>query len=240
MNRIAVISDIHGNIPALNAVLDDIDGRGIESIICLGDLAGKGPSSSLAVDIIRERCKYVIKGNWDFFLSEKESDMLKWHQTQLGEERLEYLKELPVYHEFFMSGRLVRLCHASPNDLFHRTYIRTDWGERLRLFEPTGTSDRVADVIGYGDIHGAYIENFEGKMIFNAGSVGNPLDITQSSYAIMEGVCDGKESASLSVSLVRIPYDIEEAVRHAFQSDMPEREEYIKELQTGIYRGRRV
>lgn len=53
INRIAIISDIHGNVPALNAVLEDIKRRNIKRIFCLGDLAGKGPSSAEAVDLVR-------------------------------------------------------------------------------------------------------------------------------------------------------------------------------------------
>lgn len=101
MDRIAIISDIHGNITALDTVLKDIKSRGIERIICLGDLAGKGPSPAEAVDMIIEHCEYIVKGNWDFFITEEESDTLRWHQNKLGKERLSFMKELPMYLEFY-------------------------------------------------------------------------------------------------------------------------------------------
>lgn len=101
MDRIAIISDIHGNIPALDAVLSDIKKRGIDRIICLGDLAGKGPDSEVAVDMIRENCETVIKGNWDYLISEKyDRELILWHVKKLGNERIEYLKQLPLYTEF--------------------------------------------------------------------------------------------------------------------------------------------
>lgn len=237
MDRIAIISDIHGNIPALEAVLADIKNRGIARIICLGDLAGKGPSPAEAVDLIRENCEYVIKGNWDLFMTEQQSDMLNWHQNRLGKERLDFMRKLPIYREFYMSGKLVRLCHASPNDLFHRTYLDTEKKERLKLFEPTAVLDKFADVVGYGDIHGAHVDNFDGRTIFNTGSVGNPLDITQASYAIIEGEYESQVPAPFVISIVRIPYDIERAVDQALSTDMPDREAYINELRTGVYRG---
>ena len=240
MNKIAVISDIHGNLPALEAVLNDIKSKNIDRIICLGDLAGKGPSSSEAVDIIKNQCELVIKGNWDHYMTDEtiDSPAICWHKRKLGEDRLKYLEELPLYGEFYMSGKLVRLCHASPNDLFHRTHLSTAREERLRLFMPTISLDKVADIIGYGDIHGAHVENFDGKTIFNAGSVGNPLEITQASYAILEGVYNSKELSSITISLVRVPYDIERAIRHAHESGMPDKDEYINELRTAKYRGR--
>jgi predicted phosphodiesterase len=237
LSRIAIISDIHGNIPALEAVLNDIDNRKIDEIICLGDLAGKGPCSAEAIDMVRTNCNIVLKGNWDYFITEQNSEMLLWHQNKLGDKRLNYLKSLPIYCEFYMSGKLVRLCHASPNDLFHRVHLSTSNEERIKLFAPTETLHEESDVVGYGDIHGAHIDNLRGKVIFNVGSVGNPLDIPQASYAIIEGEYGSKESYPFMISIVRVPYDIELAVRHAIDSDMPDKQEYINELRTAIYRG---
>lgn len=238
MEKIAIISDIHGNIPALNSVLEDIGKRAITRIICLGDLAGKGPNSAEAVDMIREHCDDVVKGNWEVFLAEQDIDKLNWHRKKLGEERLSYMRGLPTYLEFYLSGKLVRLCHASPNDLFYRTYLSTDREERMKLFEPTKTLDQYADIVGYGDIHGAHIENFKGRTIFNTGSVGNPLDMTLASYAILEGEYDSRELAPFLISIIKVPYNIELAIEHALATDMPGREAYINELRTGIFRGR--
>ena len=239
MNRIAVISDIHGNIHALDAVLEDIKRRRIKRIFCLGDIVGKGPGSAAAVDTIRMHCEVVLKGNWDHHMTElKNHNKLTWHQEELGEERLLYLKKLPVYSEFYMSGKLVRLCHASPHDVFHRVFLETDNDERIKLFAATPTIDKEADVVGYGDIHGAHIDYFRYKTIFNAGSVGNPLEITQASYAVIEGEYGSEEESSISISIVRVPYDIEDAIEHAAGSNMPYTEEYIKELRTAVYRGK--
>jgi predicted phosphodiesterase len=237
MERLAIISDIHGNLPALEAVLSDIEGRGLRRVICLGDLAGKGPNSAEAVDSVAARCEAVVQGNWDYALAAYDSALTRWHRAQLGEKRLGYLGSLPRYLEFILSGRLVRLCHASPDDLFFRTFPHTETEKRLKLFAPTETLDRTSDVVGYGDIHMAYIEPVSGRTLFNAGSVGNPLDITQASYAILEGVYGQTEYAALTISLVRVPYDIERAVADAQKSDMPEKDAYIKELRTAVYRG---
>ncbi len=238
MDKFAIISDIHGNIPALEAVYSDIKGRGLKRIICLGDLAGKGPGSPEAVDMIRDACETVIKGNWDLMLYEMEHEMASWYQKQLGRERLDYLNSLPLYLEFYMSGRLVRLFHASPFDLFYRTYVTTEKEKRLRLFEPTPTLNKYSDVVGYGDIHGAHIDNFDGKTIFNPGSVGNPLDITLASYAVLEGEYGSEKPSPFSISIIRVPYDIDKAVSLAQASDMPayDKEAYIKELRTAVYR----
>ncbi len=243
LDRIAIISDIHGNLPALEQVLNDIDSRSIHRIYCLGDLVGKGPRPAACTDLVLNRCEGVVKGNWDHLLTKwKDRQFLQWHLQQLGQERIALLYQLPIYLELRMSGRLIRLCHASPHDLFHRVFQHTDAHERMRLFSPTATSDEEADVLGYGDIHGAYIEHFQethkGKVIFNAGSVGNPLEIPQASYAILEGAEEAIGPAPFSITLCRVPYDIEEAIRQAWESGMPHKEEYEEELRTGKYRTR--
>jgi diadenosine tetraphosphatase ApaH/serine/threonine PP2A family protein phosphatase len=107
----------------------------------------------------------------------------------------------------------------------------------MKLFAPTATLDIEADVVGYGDIHGAHIDNFHGKTIFNVGSVGNPLEITQASYGILEGKLDDKAKSSIAITLVRVPYDIDLAIEQAELADMPGTEAYIKELRTAVYRG---
>lgn len=239
MDRIAIISDIHGNIPALEAVLCDIENRGISRIICLGDLAGKGPDSEIAVDMIRDNCEMVVKGNWDCFMTRyADNDVISWHRKKLGNERLSYLEGLPSYAEFYMSGRLIRLCHAAPDDIFHRVQMTASNQEKSTLFRDPNGRDKESNVVGYGDIHGAYIDNFEGKILFNVGSVGNPLEINQSSYGILEGKYEDKESSALSIALVRVPYDIEKAIQQAIESEMPELEPYINELRTARYRGK--
>lgn len=239
MDKLAIISDIHGNIPALQAVLSDIKDRGITRIICLGDIAGKGPDSDESVDIIKENCEIVVKGNWDYLLSEcDDNETVLWHRKKLGQDRIAYLKSLPMYAEFFMSGRLVRLCHAAPGDVFHRIQMDEEFDEKKRLFKDPEGGNIEADVVGYGDIHQAYINNFDGKMLFNTGSVGNPLEIIQASYAIIEGKYGKKENSTLSIALVRVPYDIGRAIKLAIKSEMPDLQAYIRELKTAEYRGK--
>lgn len=244
MDRIAAISDIHGNIPALEAVLEDIESRKIKTIICLGDLIGKGPDSALAVDRIQNTCEKVIQGNWDDFISNPtDSETGRWHQQQLGSERLSYLNSLPFHHDFVMSGKRIRLVHASAKSVHHRVVPFHPLEERLAMFESTERTGQfpdngLPDVVGYGDIHAVYLEHLEKKTLLNVGSVGNPLDIPQAAYAIFEGFLETREPAPFSIQFVRVPYDIEKAITRARDAKMPELEPYIKELRTAEYRGK--
>jgi protein phosphatase len=244
MERIAVISDIHGNMPSLDAVEDDIRQRSIKRVLCLGDMVGKGPHPDMAVDRVRNMCEVVVQGNWDDFIGKKEDPVLKWHQSRLGSERLRYLSELPFSYDCIMSGRLVRLFHASAKSVYHRVQPWSPSEERLAMFEPVGLKkgegskeERKPDVVGYGDVHNSFVQHLRGKLLFNTGSVGNPLDMPQASYAILEGVWGSEEPAAFSVQLVRVPYDIELAIRHAEDAHMPELHHYQRELRTAKYRG---
>ncbi len=240
MTQIAILSDIHGNLPAFEAVLEDIDSRGITEIYCLGDLVGKGPSSDLVVDLARERCRHIVRGNWEEFLPQPTEFVgLQWHQRLLGPQRMDDLRSLPFSIEFTMSGRYVRLFHASPRSVYERVQPWDDYSRKLSLFEPSDLSAEPirADVAGYGDIHNAYMQHMDGRMLFNAGSVGNPLDMTQASYAILEGELGETRRTRLDLTFVRLPYDIERAVRQAKERGMPDLEPYVRELTTGRYRG---
>lgn len=244
MDRIAVIADLHGNMPALEAVLDDIAQHDVAEIIVLGDLVGKGPYSDRVVDRIRGIGATVIRGNWDDAMHMEEvSADFKWYQNQLGPERIAYLVNLPVQVSFYMSGRYIRLFHSSADDLQHRVFPWSPREELLGMFanhEFVGGSDQpVPDVVGYADIHQPFILSFQGKTLFNAGSVGNSLDITESSYVILEGEYEGRRRTGFSINFVRVPYDIEEAVRQVRESGMPFVEEMIRELRTARYRGRK-
>jgi protein phosphatase len=243
VEQIALISDLHGNIPALDATLDDIRRRGIRRIFCLGDLVGKGPHSDRATDICREVCEITIRGNWDdFLLRATDNPALQWHQQRLGPARLAYLATLPTTIEFVMSGKQVRLFHASQQGIYHRVYEDDTHDAHLAMFNNTEfTGDGFAPtVVGYGDIHSAYVKSFQGRILFNVGSVGNPLDVTQASYAIIEGRYGSDSDDSFSVQLVRVPYDIEGAIRQAQAEQMPELQAYADELRTGRYRGARL
>ncbi|MBP1154731.1 MULTISPECIES: metallophosphoesterase family protein [unclassified Paenibacillus] len=247
MDKIAIISDIHGNLQALDAVVRDIRSRRIERIICLGDLVGKGPQPCEAVDWIRELCEVTVQGNWDHGINlpqQKESGL--WQQKRLGTERLRYLLELPFFADLRMSGRRIRLLHASSRSVYHRVLRKANKKEKLAMFENTEhtggflQTELTPDVIGYGDIHVPFLqtlksEQIKGLLLFNTGSVGAPYDgLTQASYTILEGTADGNEEAPFSVQSVRVPYDIEQAIAVAQQVGIPELERFRYEQRTGL------
>jgi protein phosphatase len=79
--------------------------------------------------------------------------------------------------------------------------------------------------------------HFHQQMLFNVGSVGNPLDMPQASYAILEGRYDSQRADTFAVHVIRVPYDIELAIKQAAEELMPELEPYAHELRTAQHRG---
>ena len=244
MERIALVSDVHGNLTALEAVLADIDRRGISRIFNLGDYVGKGPRGREVVDLCRERCEVNLLGNWDDFLPdpdrEPDNEALRFWLDQLGPGQGEWLRSLPFSHDFWLSGRRVRLFHASEETVHRRVrYVRTQ-AEFEALFTNTpATGDGpLPDLVGYGDTHDPFYEcQLEGRTAFNTGAVGNCMGDPTPLYCILEGVLGSEEPAPWSVAYVRVPYDVEAELTAARALGAPRYDGYELELRHGLYRG---
>lgn len=244
MERVALISDVHGNLTALEAVLADIEGRGISRIWNLGDYVGKGPRGREVVDLCRERCEVNILGNWDDFLPDPArefgGDSLAWWLAQLGPGQGDWLRALPFSHDEWVSGRRLRVFHASEETVHRRVrYVRSQ-AEFEALFSNTpATGDGpLPDLIGYGDTHDPHYEvQLEARTVFNTGAVGNSMGDPTAMYCILEGEWGSQETAPWSVAFARVPYDVEAELAHARAVNMPDYEGYEVELRHGIYRG---
>lgn len=263
MEKIAVISDVHANKTALNAVLSDIKNRNIRRIICLGDIVSKGANPREVIDIVRANCEVILKGNCDEVMSSDRALERKfWTRMQIGEERAEFLRNLPIIHEFYLSGYLIRLFHASPYGLDllfnpaysnkENNYANLEIDNPLDLFKNTEfigktEKDEIPDIIGYGHIHTPNLVRYQNKLIFNTGSVGAPIEMlnknedcptnkfsTVASYTILEGKYDERELQPILITNVRVPYNIDDEIETLKNSSMPGKEKIIKSLKTAI------
>lgn len=259
MDKIALIADIHGNLTALNAVLEDIHSRGISHIYCLGDIAIKGISPNEVTNLIRQNCEIALRGNCDHLLAHNcVVPLQKWTTEHMTKENIDYLGSLPISHEFYLSGHLIRLFHASPFSMKHifnplhsnaeNEYANFELDNPMKLFENTKfigktENDPIPDIVGYAHIHSPNIFRYKNKTIFNTGSVGLPIEIdndekdadfchfsTISSYIILEGTLNSKELSSYSINLVRLPYDVQKEVIKLKSSDIPDKEILLKNL----------
>lgn len=259
LQKIAIISDIHGNIEALQAVLADAKARGVDKIICLGDIIAKGSHSSQCIKLIRENCDVVIRGNCDRHFTaeynmdevpEKEKGRIIWNQQQITEEEREYLHSLPFSHEFYLSGSLVRVFHATPYKDNVAIDTMNDYKTKYEMFLGTDktVTDRTADIVVFGHIHHCFAERFYNRTLLNAGSVGNTHDIirnderdgnvmetTQAVYLIMEGeLGTEKYGAPSSWQFIRLPYNMDKELENSREN--LEYDEFMYELKYGRYR----
>jgi len=263
MDRIAIISDVHGNITALNTVLSDIKSRGISKIYCLGDSVTKCANPDLAIDILRRNCSVILKGNCDDIMTTSYARERKfWTREKIGEERCEILKGLPISYDFYMSGYLIRLFHSSPFSLDHifnpmfsnesTKYASKEFLDPEKLFENTEfigktNLDPIPDIVGYGHIHTPLVVRYKNKTLFNPGSVGIPVEMMNSdindesnkfstfaSYIILEGNYGDENLGSISFNLVRVPYNIQKEVDDLESSNMPNKEMIIRSLKGAL------
>lgn len=241
LERIALIADVHGNLTALDAVLADIRQRGITRIVNLGDTAGKGPRGEAAVQRCRAACEVSVRGNWDDFLPSIPDDgppEMLWWRDELSPSSRAWLGALPLSVDIALSGRRIRLFHASaqsPHVRVHHHHTPAQFSAMFEATEMTGDGP-LPDVVGYADIHDAYIETNDGRTLFNIGSVGNPLDTPMSSYVVLEGGSSSDDP--FAVQFVRVPYDIEAEIAVAQSLDMPTTDVWSIELRTAVFRGR--
>lgn len=259
MDKIAIISDVHGNLEALKTVLKNIKSRGINHVYCLGDIIAKGVHPHECTRLIKENCEIVLQGNCDDYFSsniilenkpEIEVKRFNWNRGMLTKEDIKYLKELPFCHEFYMSGRLIRLFHATPT--INNDFVgNIDSLEKLNsLFLPsdkTISQDKV-DVVIYGHIHTQFMQRIYNRTIVNVGSVGNSLDVFRNkdkdgnvrntsvaNYAIITGKINAKDfNNDLSFELVNVSYDIEKEL--SSNKLNIEKEAYDEEIRNGKYR----
>ncbi|WP_347813688.1 metallophosphoesterase family protein [Allobranchiibius sp. GilTou38] len=242
IDRIALISDVHGNLTALQAVLGDIAARGITRIVNLGDFIGKGPRGQQAADLCREVCEVNLRGNWEDFLPAEQptyrDPSLWWWREELRAEQLPWLRTLPLSHDLLVGGRRVRLLHASAGDVHTKVYADLSPVEFDGMFAATALtgSGPVPTVVGYGDIHDAYLSVRDGRTLFNVGSVGNALDEPIPSYAVLEGAVGSDLPGPFGLQFVRVPYDVEAEIQVAADVGMPGLSFWATELRTGVYR----
>ena len=263
MDKIAIISDVHGNITALNAVLEDIKKRNINKIFCLGDSIIKCVNPDLVIDKLKKVCEVILLGNSDYAICRPEvKNKNFWTRNKIGEERANFIANLPVSHEFYMSGHLIRLFHASPfslddiyNPMFSNkgtSYPGKEIENPLDLFKNTefiGKTDKdpTPDIVGYGHIHTPCLVRIKNKTLFNPGSVGVPVEMmnkdiddksnkfsTLASYIIIEGNYNSKELDSISFNLVRIPYNIQKEIDDLEASNLSNKNIVIQSLKGAL------
>ena len=192
--RIALLSDVHGNLPAFEAVLADVEDAEVEEIWCLGDLVGYGAEPNGCVELARERCDLCLAGNHDLVVtgeidlgdfSSSAAAAAQWTRDNIDAEALEFLRSLKPQAD----DRDIGLYHASPRDPVWE-YVLSTWqaDECMDLMKKRVGAVGHSHVAlwfrrsGEGNVDGAPAEGgleqdlAEGDWLLNPGAVGQPRD----------------------------------------------------------------
>ena len=241
--RIALFSDVHSNYHALEAVLSDIALRGVDRIVCLGDITMKGPLPKECVDRVRALGCGAVLGNTDAcylpellpsnFAPQNESQRAALkdfdrHRHALSSSDQAWLASLPLTLTEVWEGVRLDFFHAAP----HHNYVLTmPWAspEELGQLRPSPETGLFA----FGHCHRAFVRSARGSTVVNSGSVGLPFDgDPRPSYALID-----VERGSSLATIVRVPYDAEKAVRAAQEVGMHGLELFIHTARTGHFPG---
>lgn len=218
--RIALFSDVHANPVALDAVLEDMAGQGIDLQICLGDLVGAGPDPAAVVEKIRRLNIPAVKGNWDdavvnnrpFIDEEYVREHVRFTRERLAQEQLDYLAALPLKREWTWEGVRVEVFHATPDNVLP-SVLPDAPQEEIERQMASG-----ADVVVYGHIHRPFVRWGQGRVLISVGYCSLHLDgDPRAAYTILELGEDG----NVSVTQRRVSYDRRRAAALAAEADMP-------------------
>jgi len=231
--RYGIVSDIHGNLEALESVLADLEKRQVDSILCLGDLIGYGPNPNECVDLIKDRAEVVLAGNHDYAPLDKldlsyfnpwARSAIEWTKERLSASSVEFLLALPLKKEIYG----VTLVHSTPLQPEEWNYIITI-GDAQKNFPQF---DNQVCFIGHSHVPIVIVMDSEEdcrviqdnplqiqdglRYIINVGSVGQPRDLNPLAAF---GIYDDSEQR---YELFRVEYDIGKTQKKIRESLLPE------------------
>jgi len=238
--RIAVVTDIHANLPALEAALEAIDAAGVDETWCLGDVVGYGAEPDECADLARDRCDLCLVGNHDLAVlgaldiaafSEAAAAAVAWTRGQIAARTLEWLRELEPAGEREGIG----LFHASPRDPVWEYVLSAEQADACLDAQPQRISlvghshvslffvRPPAGEEGHEEIRGAQasddtlLDLAASEWLINPGSVGQPRDGDPRAAWLELDTC------AATVRFHRVPYDVERAAASIVAGGLPRR-----------------
>lgn len=237
--RIALISDVHSNLPALEAVVADAREIYATTFICAGDVVGFGPHSKECVDQVRGLCQVTTSGNHDRAMGWKEDSRCHpalagiaasaeaYAREQLFAQDIQWLAGMGHEAGLYISGKELFIVHGSPGDPLYTGITNETDPERLRLAFSTIDCDYA--VLGHTHQQMTLRDVVPGVTLVNPGTVGFPLDgDPRAAYTLLD-LDDG------SIYPRRVPYDVESTIKDLRYLSPTDRETLCHIYRTGRY-----
>jgi predicted phosphodiesterase len=245
--RLALISDIHANLPALRAVLADIQRRqDVAATYHLGDLVGYAPWPNEVIALLRENGIPGVAGNYDSTVAtnykhcgcryedarqeELSHVSFAWTLEHASDETKAWLASLPFRIDIrplggHLSGSTLTLLHG--NQTLNTVYVTEDRTDAFLEKMGQGVGAREGDVIAFGHTHKPWHRVVSGIHYVNTGSVGRPKDGDwRAGYVLLD-----VSETGVAVEFIRVEYDVEEAAREIIASDLPN--DFAAQLRSG-------
>ena len=235
--RIAVLSDIHGNLLALDACLADLESQGsADAIVVAGDLCLGGPKPKKVLQRLEEIGAACVRGNTDRYLSEDssrekrsqlESAQIAWTRHEIGERWATWLKDLPFALRIGEDNNQLLIVHANP--LTDDEHLWPDADDTiLRRF----VGKEKASTIAFGHLHLPYVRVWRGKLLANVASAGLPKDgDPRAGYAILT-----EREGGWQVRHRRVAFDVKKVATQLADCGIPDSVELIATLRRHRYK----
>jgi putative phosphoesterase len=235
--RVAVISDIHGNQIALDAVLQDLAQQPeVDHLVIAGDLCLNGPCPKQVLETVQGLNCPVVQGNVDAEVvneapekSLKKRTTVAWTREQIGEAGVDYLASLPMSHLITNpAGTDLLVVHANPINLEDAIFPNAPDDTLEHLL---GELEPNIGALAFGHLHIAYTRRWRNLLLADVGSCGLPRDEDiRASYAILSW-----QDSTWEAAIHRVPYDVKAVVKQIKTCGIPNEEKRIKTLLEAKY-----
>ncbi len=233
--RVAILSDIHGNLVALDACLNDLQGQGgADAVVAAGDLCLDGPKPKKVLQRLEELGAKCVRGNTERYLASEDADgsgqedaQIAWARRDVGDKWLEWMRDLPVALRIGEDDNQLLVCHANPANDEEHLWPDADDATLERLI-----GQERATAIAFGHLHLPYVRMWRGKLLVNVASVGLPKDgDARACYAIFTERSGGWEAKHR-----RVDFDVKKVATQLVDAGIPGSAELIATLRRHRYK----
>jgi len=234
--RVAVLSDVHGNLVGLDACLADLEAQGgADAVFAAGDLCLDGPKPKKVLQRLTQLGISAVRGNTDRYLSDPgpgsfegvEDAQLEWTRRELGEQWLEWLRELPFAMRVGDDDNQLLIVHANPRTDDEHLWPDADEATLVRMI-----GDEPAAAIAFGHLHLPYARVWRGKLLVNVASAGLPKDgDPRACYAILT-----EREGGWEVKHRRVAFDVKKVATQLADCGIPNSVELIATLRRHRYK----